>query len=265
MIRHPSLSAYRIGPQWNIVALCGLSEAQSGENAEAISHLSRAFNQVSEHRLRTSTGTQLFSLLMEAGNLNRAAEVVEKLQELDLKSADVVYAAHQVHSLLANQAFQSLAQRAPSSARMYELQGDEMAQVGNIHGATTAYRQAIALNAHLSGIHFALGEALSASHLPAEQAEAKGEYQKALADNPNDERAECRLGTIEFKNSQVKSAILHFQRAVGLQPGDSEANEGLGIVLTGSGDLVGAIASLTRAVQIDPSDESAHLSLGSCR
>lgn len=111
------------------MALCGLAEAQSNQDADAIRHLTTAFNQVREPSLRMAAGTRLYSLLMGTGDLERATHVIAKLQQLDPTNIDVLYAAHQVYSLLAYRAFQSMAQIAPGSARMYELQGDELAQV----------------------------------------------------------------------------------------------------------------------------------------
>lgn len=248
---------------WNIVALCGLSEAQSGKNEQAIAHLSQALEQVRESSLRMATGKKLFAILMETGNVNRAAVVIEQLKQIDPGNADVLYAAHQVYSLLAHQAFLALAQTAPDSARMYQLQADEMAQVGNVPGAIVAYRRAIALDPHLSGVHLALGEALSASHSSADQAQAEAEYNKALADNPQDEKAECRLGFIEVRRSAWPAASVDFRRALQLEPGDPQANEGLGIVLMSTGSNAEAVTWLSRAVQADPLDASAwyHLSL----
>lgn len=252
---------------WNIVALCGLAEAQSNQDADAIRHLTMALDQVREPSLRMAAGTRLYSLLMGTGDLERAVHVVAKLQQLDPTNIDVLYAAHQVYSLLAYQAFQSMAQIAPGSARMYELQGDELAQVGNIPAAIIAYRHAIALNPHLSGVHFALGEALNISHSSAGQMEAESEYQKALSDDPQDERADCRLGTIEMKHAHMPAAMHYFQSALRLQPNDPEANRDFGIALMESQSIQQAVVYLSRAVQADPSDESAyyHLSLAERR
>ncbi len=252
---------------WNIVALCGLAEAQSGKDAEAIGHLTTGFDRVSEPSLRMAAGTQLYSLLMAAGDLERAAQVVARLQQIDPTNVDVLYAAHQVYSLLADRAFQSLAHVAPDSARMFELQGDELAQVGDMPAAILAYRHAIVLNPHLSGVHFALGEALSASRSLTDQAQAEGEYREALADDPRDERADCRLGTIAMKHAQPGAAVRYFEDALRLRPDDPEANKGLGIALTVSGSVQEAVIYLNRAIQADPFDESAyyHLSLAERR
>lgn len=246
---------------WNIDALCGLSEAKTGKNADATLHLDLAFQHVDEPVLRLSVGQQLFTLLFQSGQLVRAGDVVDRLQQLDPGNIDVLYAAHQVYSMLADKAFVSMAQLQPASARMFELRADRMAGMGNIEGAIRAYRLAIQGDPHLSGVHFALGEALSVSHDEAERAGAEGEYNKALEDNPLDEKAECRLGDIAMRRSDLKSGAQHYQRALALQPGDADANEGYGMILLSSDSAREARVYLLRAVKLDPSDVTAYYHL----
>jgi tetratricopeptide (TPR) repeat protein len=246
---------------WNIAALCGLSEAKSGENADALEHLQPAFQHVAEPSLRMAVGKQLFGLLFEGGDLKSAADVVDQLQKLDSENVDVLYAAHQVYSLLADKAFLAMAHLGPTSARMYQLRGDRMAQIGNKEGAITAYRLAIVRDPHLSGAHFALGEVLSVSPNAKQREEAEGEYYKALEDNPLDEKAECRLGDIEVQRSNLQAASTHYKRALQLQPNDPDVNEGMGLVLLASNRTQEALVYLNRAVQIDPMDMAAHYHL----
>jgi tetratricopeptide (TPR) repeat protein len=203
----------------------------------------------------------LFSILYEAGNLDRAADVVRKLQELDPTNIDVVYAAHQAYSILASRSFLAMAQLAPDSARMYQLRADRMAQMGNRKGAIAAYRLAIGRDAHLSGAHFALAEVLSVSQIEAERAQAEGEYLKALADNPEDEKSERRLGDIHMQRSDLAGATQHYQRALQLQANDPDANEGYGMALLASDSAQEARTYLRRAIQIDPTNVAAYYHL----
>jgi tetratricopeptide (TPR) repeat protein len=239
---------------WNIEALCGQAEAKTGRNAEALVHLREAFLHVTEPTLRASTGQQLYGILFQAGKLNEAAEAVGDLERLEPNNIDILYAERQVYSLMASHAFVSAAELDPSSARMYEMRGDRMAERGNMQGAIAAYRLAIKRDPHLSGAHFVLGEALSASSSPANQAEAKAEFEKALADNPLDERAECRLGEIDIDRSDIPGATSHFKRALELQPDDPGANEGMGLALLELNSNSEALTYLKRAVALDPTN-----------
>jgi Flp pilus assembly protein TadD len=160
-----------------------------------------------------------------------------------------------------------MAQLEPDSARVDELRGDRMAEIGNMQGAILAYRKAIERDPHLSSVHLALGDALSISRDAGERAQAESEYKKELADNPYDEKAECRLGDIEMQRSNFDAAEQHYKRALQLQPDDPDANEGLGIVLFEDGQVQEARTYLNHAVQLDPANAAAyyHLSQASRR
>src|SRR5215469_12423423 len=142
--------------QWNLVALCGISEANIGQNGDALLHLNQAFQNVTDPALRMAVGKRLFSILFEKGDLDRAAQIVGELQQIDPKNIDVIYAAHQVYSAMDSRTIVTMEQLAPDSARVYQLRGDRMTQLGNGKAAIALYRAAIKHDAHLSGIHFEL-------------------------------------------------------------------------------------------------------------
>ena len=244
--------------QWNTVALCGMSEANIGQNAGAVAHLDQAFHHVEDPDLRLAVGQRLFSLLFEKGDLERAAETVAKLQQMEPKNIDLLYAAHEVYSLLDGRVFVTMAQLAPDSARMYQLRGDRLAHMGNRKAAIAAYRHAIEHDPHLPGVHFQLGEMLSASQDGTERAQAEEEYLKELADHPEDEKSECRLGDIDMQRSNVAGATQYYLRALKLQPDDPDANEGYGMALLASDSPLQARTYLKRAVELDPTNVAAH-------
>jgi tetratricopeptide (TPR) repeat protein len=246
---------------WNISALCGLSEARLHQNAKAVSHLEKAFEHVAESSLRLAVGMQLFSILFDSGDVNRAANVIDGLQQLEPNNIDVLYAAHRVHSVLANRALLTLAHLDANSARIYELWGDQMAQVGDTQGAIVAYRKAIERDPNLSGVHVALGDALSASGSATDLASAEAEYQKALQVDPSDERAESRLGDTARRHSDLEGASQHYRRALEIQPNDRDANKGLGIVDQQLQLYEEARVYLNRAIQFDPTDSIAYYHL----
>jgi len=255
-------TALRAKPDlWNIAALCGLSEAKAGRNSEATARLDEAFAHLEEPSLRIAVAKQLFSLRFESGDFARAAEVAEKLEKLDPKNPDVLYAAHQVYAQLENRSFLAMADLDPQSARMFQVRGDRMAQRGNLEGAIAAYRLAISKDAHLSGVHFALGEVLNVSQDAADRAQAQSEYEKALEDDPTDEKAECRLGDIAMQQNNPTGAAQRYRRALSLQPDDSDANEGLGLVLFASNSAEQALPYLKRAIDLDPTNVAAYYHL----
>jgi predicted Zn-dependent protease len=95
----------------------------------------------------------------------------------------------------------------------------------------------------------------------ADQAEVEREYKAALADNPFDGKAECRLGEIALRASDLKGALTRYSRALELQPNDAEANIGVGKTLTLMRRPQDAEPYLKRAVQLEPFDAAPHYRL----
>ncbi len=246
---------------WNIAALCGLSEARIQKNANAAVHLEQAFDHVADPSLRLAVGKQLFSILSTSGDLDRASEIVTKLEQLQPNNPDLLYAAHRVYSLLANRAFLQLAYQEPDSARMYQVWGDRMKLAGDARGAVVAYRKAIERDPDLSGIHTALGDVLSASSSASDRTGAEEQYKKALLIDPSDARAESRLGDLAVERSAPEEASEHYRRALQIQPDNADANDGLGIALMQSQSYVEARTYLSRAVQLDPTNRVAYYNL----
>jgi cytochrome c-type biogenesis protein CcmH/NrfG len=125
-----------------------------------------------------------------------------------------------------------MAMLAPKSARMHQIMAQEMARQGNTVGAIAHYREAVKLDPRLPGLRFELAEALNLSEALADQEQVEKEYRAALADNPFDEKAECRLGDIALRASDLESALAYYSRALELQPNDADASLGVGKTLT---------------------------------
>jgi cytochrome c-type biogenesis protein CcmH/NrfG len=157
----------------------------------------------------------------------------------------------------------NIAVLAPKSPWMHELIAQEMARQNNTEGAITHYREALRIDNRIPGIRFELAEALSESSSPADKEQAEKEYQAAVAQNPFDEKSECRLGKIAFGRSDLKDAFAHYSRALALQPDDPEANLGLGTILLSMDQPKKAQPLLESAVRLDPSDPVAHYRLRS--
>lgn len=246
---------------WNIIALCGISEARSERAHPAAEHLEQAFAHVEDKSLRVVVGKQLYSLKYEARDYPAAAGVVALLQTLDPTDPDVLFAAHQVYSMLESRTFTAMADLDPLSPRMYQIRGDRQALRGNFLAAIASYRAAIAKDQHLSGVHFALGEVLSFSSAASEREKAAKEYKLALSDNPADEKAECRLGDIASQKGDIQAATAHYRRALTLQPDDPDANDGLGAALLSRELFAEASDYLKRAIELDPANIVAYYHL----
>jgi cytochrome c-type biogenesis protein CcmH/NrfG len=128
-------------------------------------------------------------------------------------------------------------------------------------GAIQNYREALKIDPKLAGLHFELAEALNASDTQAGKAEAKKEYEAALSVNPADEKSECGLGAIDYREGDVNGSFSHYSRATQLQPDDPEAALGLAKVLLLKNEPQKAQALLEHAVQLDPTIAEAHFRL----
>src|SRR6266852_5034934 len=246
---------------WKIQALLGICEKRLGQIAAAQSDLEKSFPQLQDLKLRIQTGMELIEIYYGVGNLDKAANIASTLRQLDPTDTSVQYTAHRIYSDLAAESMLSIAMLAPKSARMRQVMAHEMARQGNTEGAIANYREALKLDPRLPGLHFDLAEALNSSPSTSDQAEVEREYKAALADNPFDGKAECRLGEIALRASDLKNALTHYSRAVELQPNDAEANLGVAKTLTSMRRPQEAEPYLKRAAQLEPFNAATHYRL----
>jgi len=246
---------------WKIEALLGMSEKRIGQTAAAEADLEKSFPQLQEGKLRVQAGTELIELDYGAGKLDKAAVLVATLRQLAPENTEIIYIAYRIYSDLAGESMLAMAMLAPKSARMHQIMGQETSRHEDIKAAVAHYREAVQLDPQLPGLRFELAEALNLSGSAGDQEQVEKEYRAALADNPFDEKSECRLGDIALRSSDVPQALSHYQRAIELQPSDAEANLGLGRVLTQMHRLPEAEKYLKRAAQLEPFTSVTHYRL----
>jgi cytochrome c-type biogenesis protein CcmH/NrfG len=162
---------------------------------------------------------------------------------------------------LADKALLTMALTDPDGARMHEMMGRELARHGDEAQAIVNLREALKINPHLPGAHFALGELLYNSSNEQLQAQATPELQAALADDPNDEKTHLLMGEAAAKRGDTKTALSEDSRAVELQPDDADALVELGKVLMTMNEDPKAQEMFERAVKTDPSNTVAHYRL----
>jgi tetratricopeptide (TPR) repeat protein len=257
-------AALEIRPSlWNIQVLLGMCEKRIGQAASAQADLEKAFPQLQEEKLRVQAGMELIEIYYGAGELDKAAGIAGILRQIRPTDADILYTAHRIYSDLADESMLSVAMSAPKSARMHQMMAQEMAREGDTEGAIAHYREALKIDPRASGLHFELAELLSGSSAASAKAEAEKEYRAALANNPFDEKSECRLGEIGFRAADLKDALAHYSRAVDLQPNDADAALGLGNTLAAMHQLDKAQLLLERAAKLEPFSSVIHYRLAS--
>lgn len=246
---------------WKIQALLGMCEMRIGQPARARADLEKSFPHLKAEKLRLQAGMELVETYYQAGDLERAASTLTILRKLEPEDVNILYMAHRVYMDLADQAMLTVALVAPKSARMQQMMAEQLARHGKIESAIVHFRKALKIDPHLPGVHFELGEEFRNSSIPDHQKLAEQQYKDALAEDPFDEKSECRLGDIDLERSDPKHALGYYSRALKLQPNDFDANLGAGEALIAMGQLERAEPLLVRAIRLDPSDPSAHYRL----
>ncbi|MBU2488349.1 MAG: tetratricopeptide repeat protein [Proteobacteria bacterium] len=93
-------------------------------------------------------------------------------------------------------------------------------------------------------------------------AEAAGEYEKALAENPRFAHAHGNLGMVLWRMGQPDEALGHLEEAVKLDPGFAQGRNNLGALLADRGRLPEAVEQYRAALAIRPRFAQAHANLG---
>ena len=247
---------------WKILALLGMAEDRTGELQASRDDLEAAFPHLADEKVRLDAGEILASLDSNAGDLEKAADIVSGLLVSRPTDASLLYLSYRIHSDLLNRAILTMAMADPESAELHRAMARELAKQGDTAHAIVDYREAIRINPRLSGVHTELGDLLFRSQDDKVRASAASEFQAALEENPEDEKAQLAMGVIAARNGDLKAAYADDSHALQLDPNDSDACTELAKVLIQMDKNEEAQQLLERAVQIDPANFVAHFRLG---
>jgi Tfp pilus assembly protein PilF len=244
-----------------IRALLGMCERRLSQTVAAQKDLQAVIGQLDDPGIRMEVGLELIEMHTASHDLTSAASVVELLRQKNPADPRVLYAAYRIYTDLAGESLIGLSLAAPNSGQMYQAIAHELVQQRDMNGAITDFRKAIAVNPHLPGIHYELGEALHASDDLNMRAEAEEQYKLAVAANPSDQKAITRLGDIAFDKGDLDGAAVSYKKALVLAPSDADAQIGLARVYTEKNDPKGAAPLLESVVKADISNVQAHYRL----
>lgn len=247
---------------WRIRALTAECELRTGDPVAARADFEDVFPHLEDTRLRMQTGMELIDLYVAAGETGKAVPVVEVLRTIEPANPRVLYLAYRIYSDLAGGAMLGLAVAAPDSAETHQVMARESLRYGDPPGAIEQYRAAIKIDPKLPDVHLELADVLASSASPADKAEALAEYNRALAQNPADERAVCRLAESEAETGSLDKARQDYTRAISLAPGDVDARLGLAKLLMMNGHGDEASAQLEQAETLEPENPAVHYLLG---
>jgi len=256
-------TALKLQPDlWKVQALLGMAEQHTADLANAQRDLEASFSSIQDQKLKLQVGLELVGIYTASSNLDDAATLVTQLRKVYPDNAEVLYAAYRTYSDLSGESMLSLSMIAPDSAQMHQVMAHEQIKAGNTNGAVAQFRKAIELDPHLPSVHYELAELLNTSLDATVKNEAEKEYRVAFAENPRDEKAECRLGEIDAQKGHTPEAYKEFSKAIELQPSDSDARLGLAKILVDMEQPEKAQKLLEETVKLDPTNAIAHYRLG---
>jgi tetratricopeptide (TPR) repeat protein len=246
---------------WKLQGLLGLAELHTNELEPARADLETALPHLTEQKFKTEVGDALVTSYNSTGETEKAAAIVSQLLADEPTNTELLYTSYRLYSDLSDKALLTMALTDPDGARMHQMMARELARHGDEGQAIVNLREALKTNPHLPGAHLELGLIFYNSSDEKLQTQAEPEFQAALADNPNDEKAHLMLGAAAAKRGDTKTAFSEDSRAVELQPDDVDALVELGKVLMTMNEDAKAQEIFERAVKADPSNTVAHYRL----
>jgi tetratricopeptide (TPR) repeat protein len=174
------------------------------------------------------------------------------------RDVDVLYYFGLVSGRLAERQFERLAQIAPESARVHQLQAESLEAQEKRSGAETEYEAALKAKPDLMDALLALGK-LKRIRLACEEAIAL--YEKAETIRPTFEGA-YGLGVCYGYLQRDEEALSRFTEAIRRDPKAAVAWVGLGTSLTKTGRATDAIPKLQQAIALEPKMGEAYYALG---
>jgi tetratricopeptide (TPR) repeat protein len=174
--------------------------------------------------------------LLDAGELSRAAEVLEKASLRDAEAlADLgnVY-LRQGRFDQAEQVLRKAIGINPDLPAAHNLLGLERLRKNDPGGAEAEFREAIRIQPDLAEAHNNLGNLLAEE---GDLRQAIFHFRKAIAADPENVDAHYNLGQASAAGGSMKEALNEFQVAVRLNPDFYAAHYALGRILGGRGDI----------------------------
>jgi len=239
-----------------------LSLAEVGRCTEALPVLKRNTQGLADKHLRYLAA---FAAVNCGMSVNDTAAVVNALLLLQRDFPDdpeVLYTVARIFSQFADRSAKDLAERFPKSPQVARLNAEALESKQMWKEAIEAYRNILAQEPKVAGIHFRIASILlDTSSSPESTAEAKKELEAELGINPKSAVTVFALGEIARRAGAWDEAIRLFTRASQLDVGFLEAYLALGQSLNAAGKHADAIAPLERYAKGVPDDPAGHYQL----
>lgn len=249
----PSLAKLRM--------LLGTCEHRQGHLEDARKDISAALPQITDPKVRQQAGLEIIEIDTALNDLPAAAMEAAQLKKDFPADPEVLFAAWQVYSDLADESVLDLSLAAPQSAQMHQAMAHVLIRERDNKAAIENLREALKINPALPGAHYELAELLRLSTVPADKAEAAEQYKLAVQYEPNDAASLTRLGDIAGEAEDHDTAMARYKQALTAQPQYTDAQIGLAYELSETGHSDQAVPLLKQAISNDPLSMLAHFRL----
>jgi len=207
---------------------------------------------------------ELASSLMAAGQLARAAEMLEKA--IALSAADSFALTDLGNAYLrqekideAKQVLQKASTLDPDLPQANNLMGLATLKRGDSAAAEMYFRNAIRIQPDLAEAHNNLGNLLASGK---DYGQAAYHFEKAIATNPGYVEAHHSYAMVLVLMGSYEKAVAELQDTVRLAPNLAQAHSDLGDVLAATRRIDRAAEQYKLAIQSNPAHYEAHLALG---
>jgi tetratricopeptide (TPR) repeat protein len=240
-----------------------LELAESGHCAQALPLLKKAIRQVADKDVKKRIGLDGIHCAMTHNVPYESLDFLSVLSRDFPRDPEVLYVATHAYSDLSLRASQDLANEAPFSYQVHELNGEALELQHKWDEAAAEYRRILEINPMLPGIHARLGRVLLAKPQPspAEVEQAKKNFEEELEIDPRNAVAEFVLGQLAADASDYATAIQHFGRATKLDTNFMEAYLGLGTAFNSAKQFADAIPPLETYEKMAPDSPTGHYQL----
>ena len=193
-----------------------------------------------------------------AGRYEDASAIAGKMLQSETDSTEASYWLGRSYKGLAAKAIDSLAEAAPDSYRVDQLEAESHAGRTEFAKALEAYGRALRKRPDLPGLRYAIGVV----HWRAGQLDAARKWLgEELSRNPQHTLARHRLGSLLLDQGEAADALEHLLQAVSANSEWTEARFDLGRAFLESGDHASAVRELEAVAGAEPGHERARFLL----
>ncbi|MDB2466823.1 tetratricopeptide repeat protein [Planktomarina temperata] len=144
---------------------------------------------------------------------------------------------------------ETLVQKFPYSAELFNIQGVVFEALGQLDQSIEAYNKALVIKSNYAAAYLNMGNSLRKKRQLEEAVQA---YEKALRIRPKFGLAHFNMGITFHEQGRHQEAILAYNEALTITPNDAEIYYSIGISLQEQGEIPKAIEAYTKALAIKP-------------